>query len=180
MNRKVIPALAFAATSFIRIGSAAAGETHLYMDVHELESVTASAVADAHAKDLAVQEKYGVGFISYWVDEANGKVYCLAEAPTPQAISAAHAEAHGLIPQQIHEVTDGVPESGPARSRPMMLPRRTRRTWLCRLATASTSSTTGSIRDRATSFVCRKPTAPPPYWRHIATRMASSAMRSPR
>jgi hypothetical protein len=31
--------------------------------------VTAKDVADAHTKDLAVQDKYGVNSTNYWVDE---------------------------------------------------------------------------------------------------------------
>src|SRR5262245_18487697 len=87
---------------------------HLYMDVHDLDSVTAEAVAGAHQKDLAVQDQYGVNFIRYWVDEENAKVYCLAEAPNAGAVSEAHAHAHGLVPQSVHEVTPGaeVAETG--------------------------------------------------------------------
>ena len=98
-------------------GKATADEKppRLFMDVHELDSVTADAVADAHQKDLAVQEKYRVKFIRYWVDEANAKVYCLVEAPDAQSLSAAHAEAHGLVPQHVHEVSDGI--EAPAQSR---------------------------------------------------------------
>ena len=33
-------------------------------------------VANAHAKDLAVEKKYGVDFIKYWVDEDKG--LCIA------------------------------------------------------------------------------------------------------
>jgi len=93
---------------------AASPITHLYMDVHELGSVTAETVADAHSKDLAVQDQYGVHFIRYWVDEANGKVYCLSEAPNAAAVSKVHAKAHGLVPQAVYEVTSGAeaPESG--------------------------------------------------------------------
>jgi len=86
--------------------------SHLFMDVHDLDSVTAEAVADAHQKDLAVQDKYGVNFIRYWVDEKNAKVYCLAEAHDAGSISAAHAEAHGLVPQNVYEVTNGVEQPG--------------------------------------------------------------------
>jgi len=89
----------------------------LFMDVHELDAVTAEAVAEAHLKDLAVQDQYDVNFIRYWVDEADAKVYCLAEAGDAASISAAHEKAHGLVPQNVHEVTDGteVPASGDAK-----------------------------------------------------------------
>ena len=84
-------------------------ERHLYMDVHELGAgkVTAKDVAEAHKKDLAVEGKYNVDFKAYWVDEKAGKVYCLSEAPNPDAITAAHKEAHGLLPSKIMAVTEG-------------------------------------------------------------------------
>ena len=83
--------------------------THLYIDVHELGpgKVTAAAVAEAHAKDLAVEKKYGVNFINYWVDEQQGRVYCLSTAPDTDAIRKTHAEAHGLLPSETYLVTDG-------------------------------------------------------------------------
>ncbi len=82
---------------------------HLYIDIHYLEpgKVTYAAVADAHKKDLAVEDKYGVKFIKFWVDEAGGKVYCLSSAPDTDAIVKTHAEAHGLLPGSIYLVTDG-------------------------------------------------------------------------
>jgi uncharacterized protein Usg len=83
--------------------------THYYIDVHELGpgKVTAAAVAEAHAKDLAVEKKYGVNFINYWVDEQQGRIYCLSTAPDTDAIRKTHAEAHGLLPTEIYLVTDG-------------------------------------------------------------------------
>ncbi len=82
---------------------------NLYIDVHQLEpgKVTYEAVAKAHAKDLAVQGKYGVHFLKYWVDEEDGLVYCLSSARDSGAIRKTHAEAHGLLPAHIYLVTDG-------------------------------------------------------------------------
>jgi len=82
---------------------------HLYLDVHHLGpgKVTAAAVAEAHAKDLAVQGKYGVHFLKYWVDEAGGDVYCLSSSADTQSIRKTHADAHGLLPDQIYAVTEG-------------------------------------------------------------------------
>ncbi|MDI6908751.1 DUF4242 domain-containing protein [Nocardioides sp.] len=81
----------------------------LYMDVHEAlpEGATAADVAGAHAEDLKIQGKYGVDYRSYWVDEANGKVFCLVDAPNPEAAAAVHREAHGLVADHIHEVVAG-------------------------------------------------------------------------
>jgi hypothetical protein len=82
---------------------------HLFIDVHQLEpgKVKFEDVAKAHAKDLAVEKKYGVNFINYWVDENKGLVYCLSSSSDTQSIIKTHAEAHGLLPTHIYEVTNG-------------------------------------------------------------------------
>jgi Protein of unknown function (DUF4242) len=81
----------------------------LYIDVHHLEpgKVRFADVAAAHAKDLAVQKKYNMEFIKYWVDTAKGDVYCLSSAASAESIEKTHAEAHGLLPNDIYLVTDG-------------------------------------------------------------------------
>ena len=85
------------------------GKNNLYLDLHELGAgkVTAAAVAEAHKKDLAVQKKYGVNLINYWVDEKNGTVMCLAQAPDSMALINTHKEAHGLIPVKVEQVKQG-------------------------------------------------------------------------
>ena len=85
----------------------------LYIDVHQLEpgKVDAKAVADAHAKDLAVQGKYGVQFLKYWVNKEKGLVYCLSSAVDSEAIRKTHAEAHGLLPDYTYSVTEGAAAS---------------------------------------------------------------------
>ena len=82
---------------------------NLYIDVHRLEpgKVKYEDVAKAHAKDLATQEKYGVDFMKFWVDEEKGLVYCLSSSANPESITKTHAEAHGLLPAEIYKVTDG-------------------------------------------------------------------------
>lgn len=89
--------------------AAMAGNMKMYLDIHNLGKgkVTANAVAQAHKKDLLVQDKYNVSFINYWVDEKNGFVYCLSQSPGPDAIVETHTEAHGLVPQSVMEVTQG-------------------------------------------------------------------------
>jgi hypothetical protein len=42
-----------------------------------------------------------------WVDEKQGIVMCLAEAPDSAAIINTYKEAHGLIPDEIHQVLAG-------------------------------------------------------------------------
>lgn len=95
----------------VRDGTAAAllGNKKLFLDIHKLGAgnVTAAAVADAHQKDLAVQGKYGVNFINYWVDEKAGVVMCLSEANNEESVISTHKEAHGLIPDEILNVKQG-------------------------------------------------------------------------
>src|SRR5581483_9768610 len=80
----------------------------LYMDVHrKLDGLTAAAVAGAHQKDLEVQSRYGVRYIRYWFNEADGTVFCLAEAPSTDAAERVHREAHGLVADEIVEVQEG-------------------------------------------------------------------------
>jgi hypothetical protein len=68
---------------------------------------TAKDVAAAHEADLNVQDQYGVKYLRYWMDEKNGKVWCLAEAPDKEAAIATHRDAHGLLADHIYEVVEG-------------------------------------------------------------------------
>jgi class 3 adenylate cyclase len=74
------------------------------MDIHELHGVTAEEVAKAHAADLEVQQKYGVNYLKYWVNESCGKVFCLVDAPSAEAANHVHREAHGILAEKIIEV----------------------------------------------------------------------------
>jgi Protein of unknown function (DUF4242) len=78
------------------------------MDIHrKVEGLTPEAVRAAHQRDLEIQERSGVRFIRYWYDEKTGKVFCLSEAPTADAVNAAHREAHGLLADEVVEVAEG-------------------------------------------------------------------------
>lgn len=80
----------------------------LFIDIHEgVEGLTAQAVADAHRRDLKVQDKHGVSYLKYWFNAETGNVFCLVEAPSKEAAEAVHREAHGLIADQIIEVQEG-------------------------------------------------------------------------
>ena len=79
----------------------------LYMAVHNLPGATASAVAEAHIRDLEEQGKYDVKYLRYWVDESQGKVFCLVDAPDAEAANTVHREAHGLVADEIYEVREG-------------------------------------------------------------------------
>jgi len=80
----------------------------LFMDVHDrIEGLTADAVAGAHARDLEVQQQYGVDYQKYWFDEGSGKVFCLVEAPDAESAARVHREAHGLVADQLIPVREG-------------------------------------------------------------------------
>ena len=80
----------------------------LYLDTHDFKpGLTEAAVAAAHARDLEVQGKHGVDYRRYWFDETTGKVFCLVEAPSPEAAIEVHREAHGLLADSIVEVREG-------------------------------------------------------------------------
>ena len=50
--------------------------------------------------------RYGVNYLHYWLDESEGKIPCLIDAPK-EAARRVHSEAHGLFADQIYEVTEG-------------------------------------------------------------------------
>ena len=80
----------------------------LYMDVHTLDDrVTLADVAKAHEADLKAQGAHDVNYLRYWVDEQNGKIFCLVDAPSPEAAATVHREAHGLTAQEIFRVLEG-------------------------------------------------------------------------
>jgi hypothetical protein len=79
----------------------------LFMDVHTIEGgVSAADVAEAHMKDLETQDKYGVSYLRYWVDEDTGKIFCLVEADSADDASTVHREAHGLVADEIFPVSE--------------------------------------------------------------------------
>jgi len=80
----------------------------LYMDIHEIEGgVDAEDVAKAHMADLQTQAKYDVRYLRYWVNEPKGMIFCLVEAPSADAATTVHREAHGLVADDVYEVQEG-------------------------------------------------------------------------
>ncbi len=57
--------------------------------------------------DLQTEDKYDVRYPRYWVDEGAGKVFCLVDAPSADAASTVHREAHGLVADALFEVKEG-------------------------------------------------------------------------
>jgi hypothetical protein len=80
----------------------------LFMDVHTMEGPVGMAdVEQCHAADLWTQERYGVSYLRYWVDEEQGKIFCLVDAPDADAAASVHREAHGLLADAIFAVAEG-------------------------------------------------------------------------
>jgi class 3 adenylate cyclase len=94
----------FAPTSPRVLSSERGRNMPVYMDRHYIEGATRHAIADAHQKDLALQDKYHVKFLTYWFDEMRSTAFCLIEAPNRETIERAHNDAHGSVPNEVLEV----------------------------------------------------------------------------
>lgn len=75
-----------------------------YMDVHHgMKGITADELMVAHKADLAVERDEGVHFERAWADPESGTVYCLSEAPSPEAVQRVHERA-GHRADEVHAV----------------------------------------------------------------------------
>jgi hypothetical protein len=85
----------------------------LFMDVHEClpEGTTARRLAEFQRKAMEVQQKWGVRYLRYWVDEGARKMFCLVEAPSVESAVAVHREAHGLLADRTYQVQEGSRQS---------------------------------------------------------------------
>ena len=79
----------------------------LFLDRHQAPGASAADIAAAHALDVAVQDAYGVRYVTYWFDDSRETVFCLAEGPDREALEAVHREAHGMVADSIIEVGMG-------------------------------------------------------------------------
>lgn len=80
----------------------------LFIDTHKtVDGLTAEGVTGEHAMDLAAQEKHGVKYLRYWFNEGAGRVHCLIDAPSAEAAQQVYREAHGLLADEIIEVSEG-------------------------------------------------------------------------
>ncbi|KLK93746.1 cyclase [Microvirga vignae] len=76
----------------------------IFLDRHDLKGLTAADIAEAHRKDLEVQGRYGVRFLTYWFDDTRGTAFCLIDAPDIETAMRVHDEAHGAIARDVIEV----------------------------------------------------------------------------
>lgn len=80
----------------------------IYMDFHDLPEVNIEDAEKAHLRDVSVQEKYKVRYLQYWINEKEGKAYCLIEGPSKEACQATHREANGIEACNLVEVKGGM------------------------------------------------------------------------
>jgi len=76
----------------------------IFLDRHDLRGLTAADIAEAHRKDLEVQERYCVRFLTYWFDEGRGAGFCLIDASDIATAMRVHDEAHGDVAKDVIEV----------------------------------------------------------------------------
>jgi hypothetical protein len=70
-------------------------------------AVAIADVAKAHEADLQTQSDYDVQYLRYWVDQNQGKIFCLVDAPDAEAAATVHRKAHGLVADEIYPVAEG-------------------------------------------------------------------------
>ena len=76
------------------------------MDCHEFVGLSADEAALAHLQDLKVQGRYGVRFPHILVDEDRQTAFCLAKAPSADAVEEVHRASHGYMAYQVIEVDE--------------------------------------------------------------------------
>jgi class 3 adenylate cyclase len=83
----------------------------IYMDRHDIKGATHEMLAEAHQKDLKIQDHFGVKLMTYWFDEDRGTAFCLMDAPDEEAVRQMHNSAHGFVPHEVIEVDPSAVEA---------------------------------------------------------------------
>ena len=73
----------------------------IFLDRHDMVEESAEGVAKLHIKDLEIQDKYGVKFLTYWYDAERRTTFCLVDAPNKAMADKVHAEAHGYVANEM-------------------------------------------------------------------------------
>jgi len=82
----------------------------LFMDIHIVEDGAFNEIAarEGHREDLAVQDKYGVRNIKYFLNLSEKKIFCLMEAADKKACVDMHLSAHGIGACNVIEVSSEI------------------------------------------------------------------------
>ena len=80
----------------------------IYMDVHDVSGAEAIDLAEAHRKDMTLQDKYRCKCMTYWFDEVKGNAFCLIEAPDKKSMTGMRPGVAwtGFPANAIYEVDD--------------------------------------------------------------------------
>lgn len=93
-------------------GEARLAGRRLYMCRHEGTPRPLEQIASSHDLDVALQDKYDLRWLTYYVNEETGTSFCLADAPSRDAVEACHREAHGpMMGYRVIEVDRGMIEA---------------------------------------------------------------------
>ena len=76
----------------------------LSMNHHHVEGIEWKDVQLALEQDPKIHGKYDAHFLTYWFDEGHHTTFCLVSAPSAEAVTGLHSEAHGQIPNEVVEV----------------------------------------------------------------------------
>ena len=76
----------------------------IFLDRHDVVESSAEEVAKLHVKDLEIQDRYGVRFLTYWYDAERRTTFCLVDAPDKETADRVHAEAHGHMANEMISV----------------------------------------------------------------------------
>src|SRR5258708_12681924 len=85
----------------------------IFLDRHDLSSLTASDIAEAHRKDLEVQDQNGVRFLTYWFDESRGTGFCLIDAPDIQTAMRLHHQPPTTLTTDLIELAPSTLPTSP-------------------------------------------------------------------
>jgi hypothetical protein len=76
-----------------------------FMDVHNgFFGVSAEQLAEAHRRDLEIENEEGVHYQHAWLDSDSGKVFCLATGPSREAVMRIHERAGHPTPE-VYEIS---------------------------------------------------------------------------
>ncbi len=75
-----------------------------FIDVHSgMKGITSEQLLEAHRKDQATEARDGMHFLKAWADPTSGKIFCLSEGPSREAVMKVH-ERSGHPTAEIYEV----------------------------------------------------------------------------
>ena len=77
------------------------------MDFHKIAGLTIEDIKKGHIADLAIQEKYGVKYHQFWLNQEAGTLFCLTEGPDMKTCEMVHRLAHGNVACAMIEVESG-------------------------------------------------------------------------